>query len=123
MFVVIKIIMTTKEVLVNKIKEWISYDDKIKNLQKQIKEYRTEKKELTDNLVDIMKTNEIDCFDINNGKIIFCKNKVKTPLNKKTLLASLEKFFENNPDVNAVAVNEFILENRETKITENIRRK
>jgi len=115
--------MTTKEILISKIKEWISYDDKIKILQKQIKEYRTEKKALTGNLVDIMKTNEIDCFDINDGKLIFCKNKVKIPLNKKTLLASLEKYFEHNPEINTDKVGEFILENREIQIKENIRRK
>ena len=116
-------IMTTKDVLVNKIKEWISHDDEIKNLQKQIKEHRTEKKALTGSLVDIMKTNEIDCFDINDGKLIFCKNKVKTPLNKKILLASLEKYFENTPEINAEDVGEFILESREIQIKENIRRK
>jgi hypothetical protein len=115
--------MTTKDVLVSKIKEWISHDDEIKNLQKQIKVHRTEKKELTTGLVDIMKTNEIDCFDINDGKLIFCKNKVKTPLNKKTLLTSLEKYFENNPNINAEEVGDFILESREIQIKENIRRK
>ena len=115
--------MTTKEVLISKVKEWISYDDKIKILQKQIKEYKTEKKALTESLVDIMKVNEIDCFDINDGKLIFCKNKVKTPINKKTLLESLEKYFLNNPNVDAQDVSEFIFHNRETLIKENIRRK
>ena len=115
--------MKTKEVLVNKIKEWISHDDEIKNLQKQIKEHRSEKKELTSNLLDIMKTNEIDCFDINNGKIVFCKNKVKAPINGKTLLASLEAYFKNVPDIDPNNISQFILENRQTKITENIRRK
>jgi len=115
--------MTTKEVLVTTIKDWIGCDDKIKGLQKQIKEHRNTKKTLTDNLVDIMKTNEIDCFDINNGKIIFTKNKVKTPLNKKSLLSTLEKYFHNNPAIDASEVSEFIFENRETKIKENIRRK
>ena len=115
--------MTTKEVLVSTIKDWISQDDKIKNLQKQVKELRTEKKRLTDNLVEIMKTNEIDCFDINNGKLLFCTNKVKTPLNKKYLLSTLEKFFEDTPQINASEVRDYIFENRETKLTENIRRK
>ena len=115
--------MTTKEVLVNKIKEWLQHDDQIKNLQKKIKEHRNEKKILTNNLLDIMKNNEIDCFDINDGKLLLSKNKVKTPLNKKTLLDSLEKYFENNPDVNAEEVSEFILENRQIEIKENIRRK
>ena len=86
--------MATKEVLVNTIKEWIDHDNEIKNLQQQIKEHRNKKKSLTDNLLEIMKDNEIDCFDINNGKIIYCKNKVKSPLNKKTLLETLEKYFE-----------------------------
>lgn len=115
--------MTSKEVLVSKIKEWISHDDEIKMLQKQIKEHRTEKKALTDNLVDIMKTNSIDCFDINDGKLLFCKNKVKAPLNKKYLLESLEKYFENNPEIKAEDVGDFILESREIQIKENIRRK
>ena len=70
-----------------------------------------------------MKTNEIDCFDINNGKLIFCKNKTKSPLNKKVLLESLEKYFEDIPNINAEKVSEFIMENREIKIKENIRRK
>ena len=70
-----------------------------------------------------MKTNDIDCFDINDGKLIFCKNKVKVPLNKKTLLESLDKYFKNNPDIDANEVGEFILDNREIQVKENIRRK
>ena len=72
--------MSTKEELVKIIKEWITIDDTIKSLQKNIKDNRDIKKTLTDTLVNIMKTNEIDCFDINNGKLIFCKNKVKVTI-------------------------------------------
>lgn len=115
--------MATKDVLVKTIKEWIEHDNKIKILQKEIKEHRSEKKELTDSLLEIMKENEIDCFDINNGKIIYCKNKVKTPLNKKSLLETLEKYFENRPDIDASDVSNFVLDNREVKIKEIIRRK
>ena len=43
------------------------------NYQKQIKAKRVEKKELTGSLVDVMKTNEIDCFDINNGALVYTK--------------------------------------------------
>jgi len=115
--------MTTKEELVSKIKEWITYDDDIKTLQKQIKNHKISQKTLTENLLDIMKTNEIDCFDINNGKLIFCKNKIKQPINKKTLLLSLEKYFENIPSIDAEKVGEFILDNREIKHKENLKRK
>ena len=115
--------MATKEVLVKTIKEWIEHDNKIKSLQKKIKEHRMEKKTLTDSLLGIMKENEIDCFVINNGKILYCKNKVKTPLNKKTLLETLEKYFEDRPDIDAIEVSDFVLDNREVKIKEIIRRK
>ncbi len=115
--------MATKEVLVKTIREWIENDTKIKSLQQKIKEYRTEKKALSDSLLGIMKENEIDCFDINNGKILYCKNRVKTPLNKKTLLETLEKYFENIPDIDATKVSDFVLDNREIKIKEIIRRK
>ena len=115
--------MATKDVLVKTIKDWIDHDNSIKSLQKQIKEHKLQKKELTDSLLGIMKDNEIDCFDINNGKIVYCKNKVKTPLNKKTLLETLEKNFENRPDIDASKVSDFVLDNREVKIKEIIRRK
>ena len=115
--------MTTKDDLVKIIKEWITHDNAIKSFQKKIKEHRDEKKALTENLVGIMKTNNIDCFDINNGKLIFCKNQIKLPLNKKTLLSTLEKYFQNIPDIDATEVSQYILNNREIKIKENIRRK
>lgn len=115
--------MTTKEIIINKVKQWISYDDKIKFIQKEMKQLKLEKKQLTDSLLDIMKSNEVDCFDINDNKIMFCKSKVKVPLNKKILLENLEKYFENNPQIDAGEVGEFVLENRDIKIKENIKRK
>ena len=115
--------MTDKRELVENVKKWIGIDNDIKELQKVMREKRKEKKLYTQSLVEIMKTNDIDCFDINNGKILFCKNKVKQPINKKLLLVSLEKYFENNPEIDPDNVNQFILQNRETIIKENIRRK
>ena len=119
--------MSSKEELVNIIKEWIENDEKVKELQTIIKEYKNKKKKLTHELLSIMKTNEIDCFDINSGKIVYCKSKTKASLNKKTLIETLEKFFKEknnlniNIDVNTIS--EYILNNREIKINENIKRK
>jgi hypothetical protein len=115
--------MATKDVLVKNIKDWIEEDNSIKQLQQQMKDHKNKKKLLTENLMSIMKENEIDCFDINNGKILYCKNKVKTPLNKKTLIETLEKYFEDMPNISATKVSDYVLENREVKIKENIRRK
>ena len=69
--------MATKEELSKIIKDWVSIDNEIKILQKEIKDRRNNKKILTNSLIEIMKTNEIDCFDINNGKIMYSKNNVK----------------------------------------------
>jgi hypothetical protein len=114
--------MNTKEELVKNIKKWISYDYEIKNLQKSMKEIREKKKELTKSLIDVMKNHEIDCFDINDGKLLYTKNKVKTPLNKNNLMIALEKYFENE-SVNVEEVTNFILDNREIKIKENLKKK
>lgn len=116
--------MTTKEVLVNSIKEWIQNDNDIKELQKEIKLRKDRKKMISDKLVNIMKTNEIDCFDINDGKLIYTQSKVKASLSKKHITTCLEKYFKNSEDKEMIEdLSNFILDNRETKITETIRRK
>tara|TARA_B100001059_G_C17778699_1_gene552808 strand:- start:79 stop:426 length:348 start_codon:yes stop_codon:yes gene_type:complete len=115
--------MTSKEDLVNIIKEWIEIDDQLKVIQNSMKEFKLKKKTLSNNLLDIMKDNEIDCFDINSGKIVYCKTKTKAPINKKTLLETLEKYFKDRKDIDVSAVSDFVLENREIKLQENIKRK
>ena len=69
--------METKEQLVNNIKEWIKIDTEITQLKSDIKERNNKKKQLTENLVTVMKGNKIDCFDINGGAIVYKTNKIK----------------------------------------------
>ena len=69
--------------LVNNIKNWLGIDDEIKKLQKEIKNLRMKKKLFTQNLVTIMKDNDIDAFDINDGKLLYTKTNIKTPISKK----------------------------------------
>jgi|SaaInlV_150m_DNA_5_1039734.scaffolds.fasta_scaffold02310_5 hypothetical protein len=114
--------MTTKEELIDNIKSWINIDNEIKILQKEIKKRREMKKKSTENLVQIMKSNEIDCFDINDGKLIYAKNKIKAPLSKKHLLTSLTNYYQNDKDM-ASKISQFILDTREVKYKETIRRK
>jgi len=114
--------MDTKEELITHIKSWIEIDNEITNLQKQIKIHRENKKQLTGNLVDVMKNNEIDCFDINDGKLVYSKSKVKKPINKKSLFAALEGYFKEDTEL-AKELSEHILNSREETIKESIRRK
>jgi len=114
--------MDTKQELVTHIRSWIQIDNEILDLQKRIKTYREEKKKLTESLVNVMKTNEIDCFDINDGKLIYSKTKTKKAISKKTLLDALNKYFKEDEEL-AKEVSEHILNSREETIKENIRRK
>ena len=114
--------MASKQELVALIKEWIGCDNKLKQLQKTAKEIRQEKKALTESLVDVMKSNEIDCFDINDGKLVYKQNKEKTPLSKKHLLSALMNYYKDDPKA-AEEVSNFIMESREEKVKESIQRK
>lgn len=114
--------METKEELITNIKEWIKIDNEIIQLQKEVKERRTLKKNLSDSLMITMKKNEIDCFDINGGSIVYKKNKIKKPLNGKSLMAALQKYYETKPQ-QAEEVTKFVMENREEQVKEIIKRK
>ena len=111
-----------KETLVENIKEWLQIENELKELRKAAKERRERKKELTSSLVDIMKVNDIDCFDVNGGKLMYSQSKVKAPINKKTLMATLHNYYKHDPS-KAAELSDFILNNREIKVKETIRHK
>lgn len=115
--------MSTKEELVTNISSWLKLDEEMKLLQTELKERREKKKKITALLVETMKTNEIDCFDMSEGNIIYSKTKVKSTITKSYLMSCLGNFFKENPDVEASDVTKYIMESRETKINESIRHK
>ena len=114
--------MDTKDQLVSSIRDWIQVDNEMRSIQDRLKTLRKSKKNITDNLVNVMKTNEIDCFDINDGKLIYSKTTVKKPINKEYLTKTLALYFENN-DEKVDQLSKFLLDQRGEKITESIRRK
>lgn len=114
--------METKEQLVNNIKEWIKMDNEINQLKAEIKERNNKKKDLTQNLVNVMKNNQIDCFDINGGALVYKKTTVKKAINGKTLMAALQNYYKNDPKI-AEDLTKHILESREEQVKEVIKRK
>lgn len=114
--------MDTKEELISHIKEWIKSDNEILKLKKSLKEQNENKKNLTLSLMNVMKTNKIDCFDINGGALVYKQTKVKKPINKKVLLESLQNYYKNDPNI-AEEITKHILDNREEHIKETIKRK
>lgn len=107
--------------LIALIKEWKQIDDEIKSIQKEVKKRRDRKKILSDKLIKIMRTNEIDSFDINNGKLLYTQSKLKESINKPYLLGIISKYFEDDDTVDIGGVADYILENRSIKIKEGIR--
>lgn len=112
----------TKEQLVNVIRDWVRLDNEIRNLQREQSKRKNDKNKITNSLIEIMKQNEIDCFDINDGRILYSKKNVKKPITKKILLDILARYY-NGDLLKASQLNEFILDNREEEIKETIVRK
>ena len=113
--------MSNSELLEN-VKTWLEIDNQIRALQKEIKERRKIKKDLTLNLVQIMKTNNVEQLNIPDGELIYTHKKVKAPLSKKHLLASLSLYFKNDARI-VDELGKYIMNSRKDKEKENIKRK
>jgi len=114
---------TTKDELIFLIKEWIQLDNQISKLNLELKEKKANKKHIADMLIDKMKQKQLETININGGgSIVYKKTITKKPINQKTLLTSLTTYFKDN-NINVEELSNFILENREENIKENILRK
>jgi hypothetical protein len=114
--------MENKEQLIKHIKEWVKKDNEIRTLQNQVNIRKAEKKELSALLMKIMKENDVDCFNMNDGQITYSKKNIKKPISKKLLLNLLSKYY-NGDTTKATELNNYILENREETVKETIHRK
>jgi hypothetical protein len=114
--------MDAKDVLINNIRNWVKLDNEIRELKKQESTRKQQKKELTTQLIEIMKKNEIDCVDIKDGQLCYNQQTIKKAITKKNLMNILSKYFKGDTS-RATEVNEFILSNREEVVKETIVRK
>ena len=110
-----------KTELVGSIKEWIRFDNEIRNLNKEIRDRKTQMTKISQNLMSTMKDNNIDEFNVKEGKLIYSKKQVKKPITKKYLTDVLLKYYKGD-DEQATELNSFINENREATVKETIRR-
>lgn len=114
--------METKEQLIKTIKEWVRLDNEIRTLQKEQVQRKKDKTNVSSMLMEIMRKNEIDCFDIKDGQICYSKKSIKKPITKKVLMDVLSKYFKGD-SLKASELNEFIINNREEITKESIVRK
>jgi hypothetical protein len=112
----------TQQALLENVKSWLTIDNEIRALQKEIKDRRKMKKQLTTDLMSTMKSNEIDALNVPDGELIYNKTKTKAPLSKKHLLTSLTQYFKGDQRM-IDELSKFIMETRAEKEKESIRRK
>jgi len=103
------------------VKEWFDIDEEIKILQTKIKELKHSKKNLSIDVIDKMKSSNIDVLETQNGKLIHSEKKVREPITKKYLEKCLRMFINNKELITNII--EYIYNSREIKFVDNIKRK
>lgn len=114
--------METKEQLIKSIRDWVRIDNEIRKLQNEVNIRKKEQKKISANLIEVMRKNEIDEFDLNDGKLVYTKKNVKKPITKKVLLNLLSTYYEGDVK-KAVELSNYIVTNREETEVETISRK
>ena len=113
---------STKDELIITVKEWIKMDNDITKLKLETKEKTNKKKELTALLVNVMKDNLIDCFDINGGALVYKQKKNRQSISGKYLLSQLEEYYKDQPEL-AKEIAKKVLDNRIEVVKDEIKRK
>ena len=114
--------METKEQLINTIKKWVKIDNEIRSLQKEQNIRKTEKKKISIDLIDVMRKNERDCFDLKDGQLLYSKKSIKKPITQKVLLNILSDYY-NGDLLKASEITNYINDNREEVVRETLVRK
>jgi hypothetical protein len=109
----------SKDNVIQIIKQWVKLDNETRALQKEVAQRKKEKTNLSNSLINVMKENEIDCFDLKGGQLLYVKKDIKKPINKTTLLDILNRYYEGDT-LQASEVQEYILKNREITTKETI---
>jgi len=112
---------SAKNELISNIKEWIRLDTEISKKNAELKICKNAKTTLTKTLIQLMKTHNIDCFDINGGALLYKQRKSKQTISKKYLLAQVQEYFKNDVE-SANELTAQVLNNREEKLVDELKR-
>ena len=104
------------------IKQWVAVDNRIKTLNSEIKQLRSQKNEHAESIMHYVETNKLSnaIVNISDGKLRFTETKQKEPLTFKYIESCLSKCIEDEKDVKDIM--KFIKTSRETRIVNDIKR-
>jgi hypothetical protein len=106
------------------IKEWISIDNNIMNIEDEIEPLKVKKnklqkikKEKENTILEYMKTNNITNNDIvlNDGKLKYYNSKSTEPISKKLVTEKINEYFKDNK-LEGDKLLDYIFNNRDKKI-------
>ncbi len=106
-------VITTE--FIEAIKQWVQYDDIIKDTNNKLKIYRKKKTELGTSIQNYMKKNNIENNDINitgGGKLRYKTTAKLIPVNREYIYKRLVEYFGGNTE-KAEKLVDFIYEDRE----------
>ena len=104
------------------IKQWVGYDNQIKELNDKIKSLREKKNYLSNDILNYVNDKEINdsIVKISDGKLKFTSVKVQPPLTFKFVESCLGEIISEEEKVKQII--NYIKEKRETKYVEEIKR-
>ena len=126
MFKHIKQIIFYKSILImnfeQNIKQWVSIDNKMKQLTDELKELRDRKNNLNDTIFSHVESSNLSnsAIQISDGKIKFIQSKETQQLTFKYLESCLHEIIKNEEQVNKIV--EYIKNKREIKYVPEIKR-
>lgn len=104
------------------IKEWVAYDNQIKELNEKLKGLREKKNNLSNDIFNYVNEKNINnsVIKISDGKLKFSLSKVQPQLTFKFLEQCLNEIISDNEKVKQIL--NYIKEKREIKYVEEIKR-
>ena len=104
----------------DKVKEYVLIDDQLNDYKDQIKDLNLRKKELYEDILEIMNKKKIMKINISNGVLELSKAKKKSILKEETIKKSISKYLKNNKEAENITT--FILEDRDISESNYIKR-
>jgi hypothetical protein len=107
-----------KEKLKARISDYVKIDKEIKILNDELKKRNETKKNLTQQLVNMMENTNIDCLESGNNAIIHKKRKSRQCISRKYLKSVFDEYI--NDSVYTEGLLDAIMEKRHVKVVDTI---